>query len=363
MFAEKAEELKEVDTSNKEDLVTSRLRKNRRDGNSFRIKAGNVLNRKHRPTSFLRNDEAILFYYRSSLCFQQIGHWQDAAESLVSCAMLLKRLALHEEAGATYSEAAGFYQRCDLEEASRVYQLSVASFCDSGRYDIAGKIQYIIGGIQYRNRHWEDAIVHYQKAYTYLKAEQFLDLSAVCQEKISHCHLELGNHAAAFDAYLECARSCAGSNLKRFNAKDYFLKCIFCDFATPLKASNGSELKYLKILKRNSEFESYDCSWRTSKESLFVKNVVEACIALDMDTFADQLYYWNNVKPLDRYSLQMLEVARNDIDTGILLIKEKEAAEIQRQAEEEDRKKKALERLEELRLLKQSPLTHEELVV
>lgn len=343
-------EIIETPEGNTVDAVTFRIKKNRRDGAIFRERAETALGRRHKLTSFLRNEEAMLFYYRSSFCFQLCGRWQDAGDSLICCAKLLKRQGLHGQAGAVYTEAAENYMRSDLEEASRTYALSVSAYADEGRFDIAGKIEYLIGNIQFHNKHWEDAITHYKRASNYLQGEQLLDINDVCIEKTAQCYLELSDYASAFDMYLACARNSVKSNLKRFNAKAYLLKCIFCLFAQP-EHEGEYEAKYHFILEQSAAMEQVDFLWRTSKESLFVVNIVDACLNADLDAFADHVYYWNNVKPLDKLSIRLLKVPKDDILMEIQRLREFEAKEIEDRIAEERRIEEEKKRKEELRVL------------
>jgi tetratricopeptide (TPR) repeat protein len=173
------------------DAVTLRLKTNRKQALKNRERAEAVLARRHKPTACLKNDEALMLYYKSALCFQLSGQWQDAGDSLVLCAKLLRRQGMHGQAGAVFTEAAESYLKVDLEEASRTYEVSASAYCDQGRFDIAGKIELLIADIQLRNKHWGEAILHYKRAATYFTGEQALDLCDLCWERIAECHVEV----------------------------------------------------------------------------------------------------------------------------------------------------------------------------
>lgn len=279
-----------------------------------------------------------------------IGRWQDAGDSLVSCAKLLRRQALHGQAGAAFTEAAENYLKCDLEEASRIYQKSVSAYADEGRLDIAGKIEHIIGTLQTRNQHWEEAQHHFRRGANYLIGEQMVHLSSVCIERAAECSVELGEFAEASTLYLQCAQDCVQSNLKRFHSKRYLLKCVLCLFAEPTSAEEYTS-KFNSILKRSAELEDHDFMWRCCREALFVANIAEACLNVDLDSFADHVYYFNNVIPLDKYCIRMLAVSRSDIAGAMQRAVEEEEAERERRRKEEALRQSKSKRSQELKLL------------
>lgn len=186
-----AMESEEVPERKTEDVITRRLRVSKREGYLNRERAEKVLNRRHKPTAFLKNEEALLMYYRSAFCFEQSGQFLEAGHSLLKCARLLRRQSQHSQAGAVYSEAAEHFLKSDMEEASRAYISSISSYCDAERFDIAGKIEFIVANIQKRNKHWDEALEHYQHCVTYSRGEQLLELADLSLERMGECFVEV----------------------------------------------------------------------------------------------------------------------------------------------------------------------------
>jgi hypothetical protein len=107
----------------------------------------------------------------------------------------------------------------------------------------------------------------------------------------------------AFEYFKKCAESCVGSNLRRFNSKMFLLKAMLALLAVP---ATDYAAKYSAALQASSELEVVDYLWTCCKEHLFIKNVIKACNNLDLNAFADHVFYWNNVRPLDRLCIKML---------------------------------------------------------
>jgi hypothetical protein len=100
-----------------------------------------------------------------------------------------------------------------------------------------------------------------------------------------------------------------------------------------------SEEKYTGVIWKIHEFEALDFLWRTSKEALFLLNIMYFRLDWDEDEIADHIFYWNNVQPLDRVCLKLLKVVVDEVRD-----------ELKRQA---DQKKLQLENLDKSRRRKE----------
>jgi len=95
----------------------------------------------------------------------------------------------------------------------------------------------------------------------------------------------------------------------------------------------------------NEQYDLLDYLWRRSKEKLFIRNIIKARIELDMHSFADHLYYWTNVRPLNELQTMLLKIIYNELQLSIQLMleekqrREKDAAML---LEKEQKKKKKL---------------------
>lgn len=70
--------------------------------------------------------------------------------------------------------------------------------------------------------------------------------------------------------------------------------------------NNASKIKYEFIKTTYNSYGKIDFLWNNSKELLFIKNLIKARLDWDRHMLADHLHYWNNVKPLTRNLLKML---------------------------------------------------------
>ena len=135
--------------------------------------------------------------------------------------------------------------------------------------------------------------------------------------------------------YESIAEASVKSNLRRFNARDFLLRAVLCLVGDPMKDVRAeyddeddavavydeiqelSEEKYNAIEWKVHEYEVTDFLWKCSKEALFLKNILRARLSWDLETFANHVYYWDNVRTLDKYCLSLLNVMRMEIQNEL----------------------------------------------
>lgn len=128
------------------------------------------------------------------------------------------------------------------------------------------------------------------------------------------------------------AHGCLASNLKRFNVVNFLFLAVLCLVGEPMVVvpprpdpswpldyvesekgilealQKATDTKYSHISAKIKEYEKVDFLWAISKEYRFLNNIVRIRRSWDRHEFADHLYFWHNVRPLDRTSLIMLKV-------------------------------------------------------
>jgi hypothetical protein len=254
------------------------------------------------------------------------------------------------EAAAFYAEAGDLYMKIDLGEALQAIRSSISIYCDLNMFDVAAKLERKIAYIHLQSKHWEDASIHFRKSANFFFDMQLIDQSDICLGKAATCLIEEKEYLEAARIYEIVAEGCAQSNLRKFSACDYHLKAALCLLAVnvppPLKRNgkidmtrpppNESKMNYL--YERLIYYGKVDFMWKTSKEEFFIRNVVQSRLDADRADFIDHVYWWNNIRPLDKGSILCLKV----------VMKEIEAEEIRKVAFEEG-VKRGLRRREERR--------------
>lgn len=320
------------------DDVTVATVNHRRRGKQLFDKGVETLNRRDKLTAFMKLDDAVALFYRSALAYKAAGKWREAGDSLVKCAQTQMDQKLSLEASVLYTDAAESYLKVDKGEALRSYRSAISIYCELGRFDIAGRLERKVAEMHFQSKHWADASYHFRKAGNFLSGENLLDQSDSCFEKSAYCLVEMGEFEEAGKEYELIATGCTQSNLRRFNAVDFLFRAALCLIGIPytlkqpephkhdtpgfveheepmLKViQEATDLKYSRIKAAIQEYQNIDYMWTFSKEKLFLQNIIKTRLEWDRHGFADHLYYWHTVRPLDRTCLLMLLTVKKEFD-------------------------------------------------
>jgi hypothetical protein len=318
-------------------------------------------------------DDEMLDAWKKAHRFRQKSKWREAGDQQKYCAKLLKNYLKKAIFAATcYTEAGFDYLKVDKNEALNNFNEAISLYCDNGRFDVAARLERIIAEEHFRNKHWEEAALHYRKAANFLSGEQMFDQCDSNLEHAAYCFIEMAEYQKAANTYVIIADGCLQSNLRQFNSRDFLLRAIMCLIAIPIvidklprqttaeqmqlmrgkggaqarheerlrqekeaheQMEKASLVKYEGILQKVWDFQSKDSLWRCSKEALFVINIINYRLVWDRTGFANHIYYWNNVRPMDRQFVKCLHTMNDEFDgeiSRVEAIKQREKRDIER---------------------------------
>lgn len=327
-----------------------------------------ILQKKKSAMAAMYTTDSVAFkYYQDSIKLKIEGKWRDAGDKLIKCADLYLFLRLALEAATVYTEAAECFMKIDKSEALRAYALSVKTYCEVGKFTVAGQLERKIAMIHYRIQHFEDAASHFQKAANFLSGDKNMEQSELCQEKAAECYVHIGEYREAFRVYDSLANSCVSSNLRRFEARNFLMKAVICLFGEiiataevekrpgspnrPSSPSHGElpapsnnkndgplvtplsleqlQLRYLNkysdIENKIMEYNSIDYLWKSSRHQKLLKNILKYRRERDLHSFVDHLFYWNSIEQWDEECLILWQNTVAEMQFEIALIKANEA--------------------------------------
>ncbi len=335
--------------SEEEALVTvsERLAYHKKRGKQLSDKADALLEAgmggKLAIAAFLKYDDCAGFFYRSSISYRASGRYRESGDALVRCAKMHQKLKLFLEAATLFTEAADVYIKVDKGECVRAFRSAISIYCDAGKFDIAARMERKVAHMHFQSKHWEDACFHYKKAANFLAGEAQLDQADNCLEFAVICLEEMSELHKAQSLLETVAKNCTEQNLRRFNAKWHLFNALLMMLHEPLVfaytdvtevilkpgiiqkdiitvdmvVERDSNEKYRKILAKSREYEQMDFMFRVSKECLFIDNLIKMRLEFDIHGCMDHIYYWNNVRPLERFQLKYIKVVVEEIRTEL----------------------------------------------
>lgn len=294
-----------------------------------------------REAPFLKYDEGLQYFNRSALVYLACSRWREAADALLECARIhLKFLKEERESALFLTQAADATIKFDKNETIKHLKAAIKIYCDLGDFVRAGTLQNEVADMHYDFRNFEEAAVAFRRAADFFSS--IPDKSDFCLLMAANCFCEIKEYRIASDIYLLVAEGCVQSNLRKFNARTMLLNSILCKLETPpLEDDEGGSKKYEMLLDQCASFERIDFSWRGSKEALFVKNIIRSRVNYNMNEFADNIYHWNNVKPLSRFNIMILRSIQSEIQAEL---DRRDAIKLKLRQEIEKREKRAARR-------------------
>jgi tetratricopeptide (TPR) repeat protein len=303
-----------------------------------------------REAPFLKYDEGLQYLNRAALVYLTCSRWREAADALLECSRIyLKFLKEEKEAAIYLTQAADATSKFDKNETIKHLKSAIKIYCDIGDFVKAGTLQSEVADMQYELKNFEEAAIAFRRAADFFS--NVPDRSDYCLFMAANCFCELKEYRVASDIYVLVAEGCVQSNLRKFNARTMLFNSILCKLDTPAAEDDvDSVQKYDFLLEHCSSFEKIDYSWRGSKESLFVKNIIRCRKAYNIHDFADHLYHWNLVKPLSRPNILIMRSIRDEIQSELdkrEAAKQKARMEIEKRVKRAERKRLAKLKKEE----------------
>eukprot|EP00607_Mallomonas_marina_P006528 CAMPEP_0182433582 /NCGR_PEP_ID=MMETSP1167-20130531/64138_1 /TAXON_ID=2988 /ORGANISM="Mallomonas Sp, Strain CCMP3275" /LENGTH=176 /DNA_ID=CAMNT_0024622431 /DNA_START=120 /DNA_END=646 /DNA_ORIENTATION=+ len=121
----------------------------------------------------LKFDEAAYYYYCASMSYRASSRWRDAGECLVKCAKMYSRMKFDLEAAVFFTEASDAFYKVDKMESVKSLDAAIAIYCDTGRFDAAGRLEREIASIYFILQDWEEAAKHYRKAADFFSGDLY----------------------------------------------------------------------------------------------------------------------------------------------------------------------------------------------
>lgn len=342
------------------DMRSNRLRYHKTRAKLFYQRGENSLNQKMLLNGFsLKFETAALYFYQASISYRAASKWREAGDALCRAAVLYQyRLKSFNEAASLYTEASECYEKVDNYDTIKCLVQSISLYCDLGQFVIAGKLQKYVADLQFSMKHYEEAYTGYRKASDFLSS--LPNQSDICLENAIYCLIENSEYQLASELYLILAESCNQTNLKSFQTKYHLFHSLLCQMAIKVSDPDNEEEyenKYAAIRLNILSYESYDITWRCSKQALFLQNVITARESFDQHTFADHLYYYFTIYSFTNYEIMMLKVVSDEIVEELERRIEERKKELYEATKKQRRKAKLLKKRRQLRERGLNPFT------
>ena len=254
-------------------------------------------------------------YEDAAECFTKAGNmfkvgnmFMEAGDAYKKAADILggdKVKSMHEASSALL-DAGNCYKKVSPPDAINCYRQCITNWCEAGRFSQAAKIQKDIADMYEKDGNAAEAIENYNQAAIFFDTENSKSQGNQCQLKVAElcsAMLDPPDLARASEIYENQGRNSLDSPLVKYNAKNYFLACVFCHLAMGDTVAANIKLEL---------FGGYDFTFRDSREGKLCESLITNCEAYDSDGFANSCMEFDRVNKLDGWRTEMLvRIKRN----------------------------------------------------
>jgi len=170
-------------------------------------------------------------------------------------------------------------------------------YCEDGKFDQAAKFYKQIAEMAEEEKDIPTAVANYEQAATmFLNGNKEID-SNNCLLKVAGLVCESNDLMKAAEIYEAQGKSCLKRKLGQHAAKGHFFQAVLLYMAMGDSVSASQKVE---------GFMGLDHLFTTSRECDFLKKLLAAWDAYDLQAFQDACQDWDRITPLDGWKMDML---------------------------------------------------------
>lgn len=281
--------------------------------------------------TFPKIEDSMYYYSKAAECFRRSKLWEEAGDCYHRVADNQKNSGNKHAAAMAFVDCALMYERMHEMEAVNYYTSAVSVFAEIGRFTQAAKYQERIAGIFVAHDEELRGITAFQQAADYYIADGEHTLADRCLERVAELSGKHERYDRAAETFEALGMRALQFNLRRFNAKTFFLRAQLCLFAK-------KDHKQAQRVRRR--MKDLDYMFGSMAECMFCEHIGANMRDCKFHEFMDHVYNFNNVCPLTVWELEMLERIKDIIMAKEFQRLAKERAEKEAWIEANKKKKK-----------------------
>lgn len=216
-----------------------------------------------------------------------------------------------------WKEAGKAFKKADLGLARHCYEHAIQHYKDANRFNSAAKLYSDIAETFLDDSLIDDAIDAYRKSSECFLAE---DDTTSSNKKLLECAkllADIKKYREAIKIYEKVSRESCDHQLLRWSVKNYLFASSLCQLCV-VASSNGSLENALESV---DTYEGISEIFRDSRESKFIKSLLESMDQGEPVKFSEYAHDYDGVTTLDRWKIDRLSEAKkyfdiDDIDFG-----------------------------------------------
>ncbi|KAL4472546.1 hypothetical protein ABPG74_018495 [Tetrahymena malaccensis] len=256
-----------------------------------------------------RAEQALDCYKAAAAKFKLSDMWDEAAEAYIKCAKC-EEASEGTSVGEYYQEAANMKKRTDKHECIVLLRKAVEFYQHQDRQGTAGKIQKQIAEIYEQEGEMENAMASYQEASKIFSLEtnsqsDFLNMKIKVADFQSE---EPTTYNQAIIAYEEIGKKYSENKLTQGIAGNIFFKSLLLSLATG---------DYIGAQNHIEDYMNVCPPFTNTRQAKLINKLIECFETNNIEEFSQQCFEYNQIIPLDRWQLRVLNQAKEHLTKGV----------------------------------------------
>lgn len=215
-------------------------------------------------------------------------------------------------AAQAYSDAANTYKKADMKKAAEMVDLAVKMQIDNNRLSNAARLLKEYGESLDEQGSSMEAVPFFEKAIQYFNAEDQQSQSQNCMLTLGKIYGENDNFDKSLMYYERVANNMLSGPLK-FQAQEYFVRCMLCRFAM---VSNDNRFeKSEECQEALTQYLTSDIYLKNTREEEFLRLILEAVTDCDVDKFERGVSLLQDIRKLDDWKTHILLVVKHNMES------------------------------------------------
>lgn len=258
-------------------------------------------------------EDAVELLEKAAACYKQNKNWQEAGETYAKAAKINgETLKEQHDCGVSWENAAKAFKNVNTKEALRCYMCAVDILMENNKFSSAAKIWKEMGALQEKEHSSAAAMASFEKAANCYEADNNAQSNASAMWiKVADLAADAEDYKKAIQIYEKVSKSSVESSALRWSVKDYLFKALLCRFVLAAKSH--------KLDGVSAKLENYVdmCpNMDNTREKQLIEELIQDFEANDADAYADHVFKFDEIMPLDRWKSKVLLEIKKALEGG-----------------------------------------------
>jgi len=257
-------------------------------------------------------EDAVELLEKAASNYKMAKNWQEAGETYEKCANIIAtKLSDELSVCIQWENAAKAYKNVNSAAALAAYSNAVAILMDNNKFAMAAKIWKEMGAINEKEHNTAEAIKTYEKAANCYESDNSTSNANAMWIKVADLSADAEDYKRAISVYEKVSKASLESSALRWGVKDYLFKALLCHLVIHSPSHNLDPVQ--------SKLDSYVdlCPHLdNTREKGLIEELIGDFANDDSDAFADHVFRFDEIAPLDRWKSKVLLQVKKSLEGG-----------------------------------------------